>query len=135
MRLFISIPLFVYLLILANIMMFAGAPDAPMMNIILSQFGMPSGSVVTITVSDLLIMIAVLFLYMETFKATRTSVLSIIDHSLSLVVFVIFLIEFIVVEQVGNSTFLILTLASLMDVVTGFTVTISTAKRDIAFGG
>lgn len=134
MRLFISIPLFVYLLIVANIVMFAGVNEAPVLNIILAEFSMPSKAHIVITVSDLLIITAVIFLYIETFKATRTSVLSIIDHALSLLVFVVFLIEFIVVKQVGNTTFLIITIASLMDVVMGFTVTISTAKRDIAFG-
>lgn len=134
MRLFISIPLFLYLLIIANMVMLFGSPEAPVLNIILSEFSMPSNATILFTVSDLLIVTAVVFLYIETFKATRTSVLSIIDHALSLLVFVIFLIEFLVVPQVGNTTFLIITVASLMDVVMGFTVTISTAKRDIAIG-
>jgi len=135
MRLFISIPLFVYLLIVANMVMLAGAPGQPMMNIIVADFGLPSGSRTIITVSDLLIIAGIFFLYIETFKATRTSVLSIVDHSLSLLVFVAFLIEYLVVDAVGNSTFLILAITSLMDVIVGFTVTISTAKRDLTFGG
>ena len=135
MRLFISIPLFVYLLIIANMVMLAGAPGQSMMNIIVADFGLPSGSRTIITVSDLLIIAGIFFLYIETFKATRTSVLSIVDHSLSLLVFVAFLIEYLVVDAVGNSTFLILAITSLMDVIVGFTVTISTAKRDLTFGG
>ncbi len=134
MRLFISIPLFLYLLIIANMVMLFGSPEAPVLNIILGEFSMPSNATIVFTVSDLLIVTSVVFLYIETFKATRTSVLSIIDHALSLLVFVIFLIEFLVVPQVGNTTFLIITVAALMDVVMGFTVTISTAKRDIAIG-
>ncbi len=134
MRLFISIPLFLYLLIIANMVMLFGSPSAPVLNIILGEFSMPSTATIVFTVSDLLIVTSVVFLYIETFKATRTSVLSIIDHALSLLVFVVFLIEFLVVPQVGNTTFLIITVASLMDVVMGFTVTISTAKRDIAIG-
>lgn len=135
MRLFISIPLFVYLLIAANVVMIAGGPHNPMTNIILAEFSLPSGARTILTVSDLLIIAGVLFLYIETFKATRTSVLSIVDHSLSLLVFVAFLIEYLVVEAVGNATFLILSITSLMDVIVGFTVTISTAKRDLTFGG
>jgi len=135
MRLFISIPLFVYLLIAANAVMLAGTPGQSMMNIIIADFGLPSGSRTIITVSDLLIIAGIFFLYIETFKATRTSVLSIVDHSLSLLVFVVFLIEYLVVDAVGNSTFLILAITSLMDVIVGFTVTISTAKRDLTFGG
>jgi len=135
MRLILSIPLFFYLLLITNVVMLGGSLEAPPINIILKEFTLPSGAHLILTVSDLLIVCAVLFLYIETFKATRTSVLSIIDHALSLLVFVIFLIEFIVVERVGNTTFLIITIASLMDVVMGFTVTISTAKRDFVVGG
>ena len=133
MRLFISIPLFVYLLIAANVVMLGGSGLA--MNIIVTEFQLPSGARTVITVSDVLILTAVIFLYIETFKATRTSILSIVDHALSLLVFVFFLIEYLVVEAVGNTTFLIITIISLMDVVMGFTVTISTAKRDLTLGG
>jgi hypothetical protein len=44
--------------------------------------------------------------------------------------FLAFLIIFLTVKDAGSSTFLILTLMSLLDVVGGFTVTISTARRD-----
>lgn len=134
MRFIISIPLFFYLLIVANIAMFTGNGEYSSLNIILSDFVIISGARILITVSDALIIAAVVFLYIETFKATRTSVGSIIDHAVSLLVFVIFLVEFLVIERVGNTTFLIIMIASLMDVILGFTVTISTAKRDISFG-
>jgi len=135
-RAILSLPLFLYLLIVANLLMLGRAPGEPSaINAILFGLPLPSGREVPITVSDALILIAIVFLYFETFKATRTSVISIIDHSVSLFVFVIFLVEFMVVPQVGNTTFLILTVASLLDVVMGFTVTISTARRDFAVGG
>ncbi len=135
MRLILSIPLFLYILIAANVVMLSGPIDQSMINIILFEFDLPSQRRISMPVGDAFILASVFFLYVETFKATRTSVLSIIDHALSLLVFVIFLIEFLVVPRLGNTTFLIMTIASLMDVVMGFTVTISTAKRDIAFGG
>ena len=125
----------VYLLVAANIVMLGGNGNASAMNIIVAEFGLPSTAVTILTVSDLLILIGVVLLYIETFKATRTSILSIVDHALSLLVFIAFLIEYLVVVAVGNTTFLILTVISLMDVVMGFTVTISTAKRDLTLGG
>jgi len=134
MRVLISIPMYLYLLIVVNVVMFAGPIETSMLNVILAEVEIPSKAIIIFTVSDLLIVLAVIFLYIETFKATRSSVLSIIDHSLSLLVFVIFLIEFLVIERVGNTTFLIIMICALLDVVIGFTVTISTAKRDIAFG-
>ena len=135
MRLILSIPLFLYILIAANVIMMTGPVDQSLINVILFEFLLPSGRVIILTVSDGFILASIFFLYIETFKATRTSNISIIDHALSLLVFVVFLIEFLVVERLGNTTFLIATVASLMDVVLGFTVTISTAKRDITFGG
>ncbi|MDB4222406.1 hypothetical protein N9850_01440 [Granulosicoccus sp.] len=134
MRLILSIPLFFYLLIGANIVMLTGPVDQSMLNVIVYEFYLPSQRAVVLTVSDAFIMASLFFLYIETFKATRTSVISIIDHAFSLLCFVIFLIEFLVIPRLGNPTFLIMMLASLMDVVMGFTVTISTAKRDFTMG-
>lgn len=135
MRLILSIPLFFYVLIAANIIMLSGSIDQSMINVILFEFDLPSKRRIIVTVSDAFILASVFFLYIETFKATRTSVISIVDHALSLLVFVIFLIEFLVVPRLGNMTFLIMTMAALIDVVMGFTVTISTAKRDFNLGG
>jgi len=135
MRLILSIPLFFYILIAANLVMLSGPVDQSMLNVILFEFDLPSRRIISMTVSDAFILASIFFLYIETFKATRTSVISIIDHALSLLVFVIFLIELLVISRLGNVTFLIMTTAALMDVVMGFTVTISTAKRDFAIGG
>ena len=134
MRLILSIPLFFYVLIAANMIMLPGSPEESMLNVILFDFQLPSSRIISMTVSDAFILTSIFFLYVETFKATRTSVISIIDHALSLLVFVFFLIELLVVPQLGNVTFLIMTTAALMDVVMGFTVTISTAKRDFSVG-
>lgn len=134
MRLIISIPLFVYVLIVANVIMLTGSPTESMLNVIVFEFTLPSTRSVVLTVSDSFILASVFCLYVETFKATRTSISSIIDHALSLLVFVVALIEFLVIPRLGNVTFMIITLAALMDVVMGFTVTISTAKRDFNMG-
>lgn len=134
MRAIISIPLFVYVLIFANFVMLTGPVDESLLNVIVFEFGLPSGRSVVLTISDSIILASVFFLYVETFKATRTSISSIIDHALSLLVFVVALIEFLVIPRLGNVTFLIITIATLMDVVMGFTVTISTAKRDFNMG-
>ncbi len=84
--------------------------------------------------ADILLLISVFVLYIELFKSTRTSVSSIVEHVLSMFVFIAFLVEFLVVEACGTSTFLIVTLLSLIDVIGGFTITISTARRDFGVG-
>ncbi len=134
MKLLLTIPWFAWLLVAANLAMLGGPADYPYVNIIVQDLKVPSGRTLHITVADLLILGGVVCLWVEVFKATRTSLASIVDHALSLVVFVVYLIEFLIVDRVGNTTFLILTLMAFTDVVSGFTVTISTAKRDFTTG-
>ena len=93
-----------------------------------------SGAQWQFSVNDLMLCAAVLLLYVELFKATRTSSASIIDHILSLAIFVVCLVEFLLIKRFGNSVFLVITLITLLDVVAGFTITISTARRDFGVG-
>lgn len=133
MALLRSIPLFVIVLLIYNALMLTGDINATLASQVLSA-SLPSGSVWTLSVSELLIVVGVITLYLEIFKATRTSMSSILDHSLSMLIFVVFLLEFIMVKGAGTSAFFVLTLMSLLDVVAGFTVTIVAARRDFGFG-
>ena len=96
-----------------------------------ATFHLISGHDWTITSQDLLIAFAILLLPLEILKATRMGVRSIIDHVLSFVLFVAMLVEFILVKQAGTSTFFILMMISLVDVMGGFIVTLRTAQRDM----
>lgn len=90
-----------------------------------------SGAAFTLTISDLLIAVGLLLLYIEILKSTRASSSSIVDHLLSMVLFVVCLVEFIVLPGFGTSTFFVLMLMTFVDVIAGFTVTINSARRDI----
>lgn len=132
-RLIFAIPLFAYLLIAFNAITFGGDADPLItLNKVIQDFDLPSGAHIALTVSHVLILVGIVFLYVEILKATRPSKLAIVDHGLSMLVFVLFLVEFIAVPEVGNSTFLILTMLTLTDVIAGFTVSIATARRDIS---
>jgi len=100
-------------------------------------FSLPmiSGARWTFTWGDLILIITLVVLFIEILKATYTSTSSLVDHGLSMIVFVAALIEFIVVKQAATSVFFILLTAFLIDVVAGFTIGIRVAKRDIGFGG
>jgi len=128
-----AIPLFVILLIIYNVTMLTGNIDEILATQIFSM-GLISGGNWRFTAQDLFVVMGVLVLYIEIFKATRTGAASIMDHSLSVLVFVIFLVEFLTVAACGTSTFFILGLMSMMDVVSGFTVSIVAARRDFGFG-
>jgi len=126
-----SIPLLAFPVAAYNLLafLFAGLLDA-----VLWEFTLMSGGKMAFSVSDLLVALSVIILYIEILKATRTSGASIVDHVFSLLLFVICLVEFILVPQMAKSAFLILMLISFLDVIAGFTITISTARRDIGLG-
>jgi len=90
-----------------------------------------SSTTLTVTTAGLLVLIGLVFLFFEVIKATRPSNISVIDHMLSTLVFIGYLITFIVVPAAGNQFFLMLLLMSLFDVMAGFTVSIVSARRDI----
>jgi len=128
----LQIPLFAYVLVVYNALALIPETSGSILNSNLLSVNMLSGAHLTLSVSGLLILISVLLLYIEVVKSTRSTTASVIDHALSMVVFVIFLVELLAVQAVGSQTFLILTCMALFDVIAGFTVTISTARRDIA---
>jgi hypothetical protein len=96
-----------------------------------ATFHLVSGADWSVTSEDLLITLAILLLPLEILKATRIGVRSIIDHVLSMVLFIAMLVEFLLVRQAGTSTFFILMMISMVDVLGGFTVTLRTAQRDM----
>lgn len=129
MKILKRIPMFGFLLIIIDLFILLGKGEV--MNNLLFKFKLLSGAIWFMTVGDLFVIIGLVFLFIEVLKSTRTSQAAIIDHILSTLVLIIFLIEFIAVKGAGTSTFFILALMSLFDVIAGFTVTITTARRDV----
>lgn len=85
---------------------------------------------------DLVVLIGIITLYVEIFKATRTGQSSIIDHMASMILFIVALVEFLLAGNIaGTSSFLLLMMIMLVDVVGGFTITIRGARRDFGAGG
>ncbi len=132
MQYLVHFPLFAILLVTYNVLMLAGITES---NPILAHMPLVvRDSGMDLRLSDFLIGFGLILFFFEMLKATRYSRSAIIDHMLSMVVFVIFLIELLVVQGAGTAMFLLLTFMSLLDVVSGFTITISTARRDVTFG-
>ncbi|MEO0673171.1 MAG: hypothetical protein AAFZ05_14220, partial [Pseudomonadota bacterium] len=63
------------------------------------------------------------------------STTAMVDHGLSMLVFIICLIEFLMVIEAQTSVFFFITVASIIDVIAGYTIGIRVARRDIGFGG
>jgi hypothetical protein len=96
---------------------------------------MLSGERMAVSTGDILVLLGVLLLYVEIIKSTRLANKAIIDHVLSLILFMAMAIEFITVKKAATSTFLILCALSFVDVIGGFSITIRTAQRDIEIEG
>lgn len=127
----ILIAIFVYNLIVFGLML---AGQHQVAGLLGQKFGisMVSGDTWTVSFSDLFVLLGLALLFAEVVKATRTSTREIINHALSMLVFVAALVEFIVLKGFATSTFFFLTLMCLFDVVAGYTISIVAARRDIA---
>ncbi len=93
---------------------------------------MVRGDTFELTAGGLFIFVSVVLLFLEILKSTRTGTGSIIDHLLSVLVFVVCLVEFLLIGFAANETFFILTTMALVDVIAGFSITIRAARRDVA---
>ena len=92
---------------------------------------MVSGIAWSLTAGDLLLVLGLVCLFLEVVKATQTGRSSVLEHMLSTLVFVIFLVEFLLIGGAGSSVFFLLMVMSIFDVVGGFTVSITSAGRDV----
>ena len=129
-----NFPLMAIALIAYNVLVFGlGFGDAEWANPVFT-INMMSGAVWQFRTSDLMLTVGLFLLFFEVLKATRIGSRSIIDHMLSTLVFILFLIEFLLVRDAATSTFFILMAMALVDVMAGFSVTIRSATRDVSLG-
>ena len=128
-----KIPLFFYILIIYNLIAF-GADASFLLDDNFISWQMMSGATLHLNNGHFLLVLGVLALYFEIFKSTRSTISSMIEQSISMILFIVFLGEFLLVKQAGTATFLLLTLMQLMDVMSGVMVSISSARRDISIG-
>ncbi len=104
-------------------------------NDVLFSVPMLSRTTLNITTSDVILILAIFLLFVEILKATRFGTKAIVDHILSLVLFIAMVGEFMILAPAATSTFLLLVVITFVDVVAGFSVSIRTAQRDIGLAG
>jgi len=92
---------------------------------------MMSGEDWVLTWEDLLLVFAIFLLWIEIIKSTRIGMRSIMDHVLAMALFVAMLVEFLLVRQAGTSTFFLLMIIALVDVLAGFIVSIRSSQRRV----
>ena len=132
-----AIPLLIFVFLFYNFIVLLGGgsdPDEVLRQVVL-PIPMLNGHTWTFSWGDLVILLLLIMLFVELLKATYTSSASLLDHGLSMLVFVVCLIEFLMVRQAQTSVFFFITIATLIDVIAGYTIGIRVARRDLAIGG
>jgi hypothetical protein len=129
-------PLLVIPFIVYNVVvfLFLGGDPAGWSNQVFN-IAMVSGTPWSVSVGDLLIVGSLILLFFELLKSTRIGTVSILEHMLSMVLFVVILIEFLLIGAASSSVFFILLVMALIDVVAGFTMSITSATRDMSMAG
>jgi len=136
-----SLPLIVFAFIMYNVVVLFGGSGSANETLRTVLFSLPSvrggenAPVWSFTWGDLIILVTLLLLFVEILKATYTSTASLLDHGLSMLVFIACLVQFLMVDAAFTSVFFMIMVATLIDVVAGYTIGIRVARRDIGFGG
>jgi len=87
------------------------------------------------TWGDMLLAFSVFLLWVEIIKSVRIGTRSVMDHILAMALFIVMLVEFLLAPRAGTSTFFLLTVFALFDVLAGFIVGLRSAPRRIEVEG
>jgi hypothetical protein len=131
-----AFPMILITVILYNLVYFGSgvAGQHDMQAILEHSFALKmfSGDVWNVTVSDLFVLLALAMLFVETVKAARSTSREILNHAFAMLTFCVALVEFIVLKGFSTSAFFLITAMCLFDVVAGYTISIVSARRDLA---
>jgi hypothetical protein len=96
---------------------------------------MMSGQDWVLTWEDMLLAFSILLLWVEIIKSTRVGMRSVMDHLLAMALFIAMLVEFLLVQRAGTSTFFLLMMIALVDVLAGFIIGIRGAQHQVEIEG
>ncbi|MFA4891873.1 hypothetical protein [Brevundimonas sp.] len=136
----IAIPLLMIPVILYNIVVLTGmvggagavAADGSLRDVLFT-IPMASGAGWSIGVGDLILFLSLILLFFELLKSTSSQKVAIVNHALSMILFVICLVEFLLIKGFATSTFFLIVTMVMLDVLAGFIVTIISARKDLDF--
>jgi hypothetical protein len=92
---------------------------------------LPSGSILRFLFSDLILLLGLVLFFVELMISTRPTQTSLINHGFSMALFILCGVLFLLVAKCGTMTFFLLTMLTLIDVVSGYSISIITARRDL----
>jgi hypothetical protein len=130
-----TLPLLALSLVLYALLgLLSGSASAPWYDVPSLQLQLISGELWKISRGDLFLSFSMVLLFIEIIRATRSGSASVMNHALSVLVFIVALLLFITTRGFGNSVFFLYTAMTLLDFMAGFIITTVTARRDLAFG-
>lgn len=139
----IALPLLFIPVVLYNVVVLTGAFGATASDGIAADAGlrdvlftlpMASGASWSVGVGDLILFLSLILLFFELLKSTSSRKVAIVNHALSMILFVVCLVEFLLIRGFATSTFFLIVTMVLLDVLAGFIVTIISARKDLDFG-
>src|SRR5665213_1873187 len=88
------------------------------------------GGVWPVSAADLMVAGSLVVFFIELVKSTASRRIALVNHSLSMVLFVACLLELLLAPAFATSTFFLITLMVLLDVVAGFILTVAAQRRE-----
>jgi hypothetical protein len=100
----------------------------------LFTLSLPSGAVLAFTFGDFVLLLGLVLFFVELLISTRPTQGALLNHALSMGLFIICGLMFLLVAACGTSVFFLLTMLTLIDVISGYSISIITARRDLTLG-
>lgn len=92
------------------------------------QLTMFSGAVWSMTQADVIIAAGMGLLFIEVLKSIGSPMLSLVNHGIAVMTLLVYVVEFISFPAFTVSTFFLLALMQLIDVIAGYTITIVASR-------
>lgn len=142
----IAVPLLVFPVVLYNLLaIFAGKPEVAADGVHIAglahslaqpimRIPMVSG-LWSLTGGDLMLLFAMAMLFVEVLRSSGTNRGVLLNHGFSMLLMIVCLIEFLLIGNFATSTFFLITMLTVMDVLAGAVVSIVSARRDFDVAG
>ncbi len=129
---FLGLVMVVYAIFLYGGSVFGSGPFAmePFLRGSLWTITLSSGDPWVMTNGDVFVIVGLFMLGIEGLKSTATGKTSMINHMLSMLVFIAAFVLFLLVKGFGTTTFFMLAVMALIDTMVGMLTSIVTARRD-----
>lgn len=133
----IAVPLLIVPVVIYNLVILLGGGGADpllgptaVLGEVLFRVPMTSSAVWSISIGDVILFLSLILLFVELLKSTSSQRVAIVNHALSMALFVICLVEFLLLPGFAGSVFFLILTMVLLDVLAGFIVTIIASRRD-----